>query len=89
MDLQVGRINKVSTGQRFLSLADLDARIIRLEAIVAEQEAEIEEINSALTGLDEEIEAVVKSVNDILKKLEMHNKYGHQKGQHQVVRNNN
>lgn len=77
----LGAINKVSSGQRFLSLVDLDARILRLEAAVKDLQVQltgpIGDAGCAIDSVRLDLDEQLKFVESLHKKLQDHQKFGH------------
>ena len=70
---EIGKANKITVGQRFLSLVDLDARLTRVEA-------KNNEFSAAFESLDKELDGLVKMVDALTKTAEQHQKFGHPGG---------
>lgn len=75
----LGAINKVSSGQRFLSLVELDARILKLEAAVQEIKVQLSGPDSgcAADSIRLDLDEQLKFVESLHKKLQEHQKFGH------------
>ena len=78
-DLVVGKVNKVSSGQKFYSWPEFDTRVSRLEAKVKEQEVLISEFT-------QEIEDLAVLVQTLTKKHNQHLDFGHVNNKPQVAK---
>ena len=72
-DLVVGKVNKVSSGQKFYSWPEFDIRVSRLEAEMSIQVNQIK-------GLADDVEELLKLVQQITDKHNQHLKFGHKEG---------
>jgi hypothetical protein len=80
----LGNANKVTKGQQLFSLPVLAERINKLEDKISERE---QTGNSSYETLDQELDALVKLVADLTKRLEQHIKFGHPVGNKPQVEN--
>jgi len=70
---EIGKANKITVGQRFLSLVDLDARLTKLET-------KNSEFSTAFESIDKELDSLSKMVLELIEKSKQHQKFGHPGG---------